>query len=46
MVVKGPDAASDEVVRWRCVDLQAAVASRFSVNVHVHTIGKWLNQLA
>ncbi len=45
MVVKGPDAASDEVVRWRCIDLQAAVASRFSVNVHVHTIGKWLNQL-
>jgi transposase len=44
IAVNGPDAATDEVVRWRCVDLQAVVARRFSVTVHVHTIGKWLNQ--
>lgn len=45
LVVKGPDPARDQVVRWRCVDLQAVVAKRFSVDVHVHTISRWLNQL-
>jgi transposase len=45
LVVKGPDPTTDQVVRWRCVDLQAVVAQRFSVHVHVHTISKWLNQL-
>jgi transposase len=45
LVVRGPDPATDNVVCWRCVDLRAIVARRFSVDVHVHTIGKWLNQL-
>ncbi len=44
LVVKGPDPATDKVVRWRCVDLRSVVAQRFSVTVHVHTISKWLNQ--
>src|SRR5271166_1179962 len=44
LVVKGPDPAKDDVVRWRCMDIRAEVARRFSVEVHVHTIGKWLNQ--
>lgn len=33
LVVKGPDPAIDRVVRWRCTDLQAVVAQRFSVHV-------------
>lgn len=37
LVVKGPDPATDHVVRWRCVDLRAVVARRFAVDVHVHT---------
>ncbi|MGH7056489.1 MAG: helix-turn-helix domain-containing protein [Acetobacteraceae bacterium] len=45
LTVKGPDPATDKVVRWRCVDLQAEVARRWSVNVHASTIGKWLGQL-
>lgn len=45
LVVKGPDLAIDKVVRWRCVDLQAEVARRWSVEVHESTIGKWLGQL-
>ena len=45
LVIKGPDPATDQVVRWRCVDLQAVVARRFAAEVHVHTIGKWLNRL-
>jgi transposase len=44
LVVKGPDPADHDVVRWRCADIQAEVARRFSVDVHVHTIGKWLNR--
>jgi transposase len=45
LVVKGPDPATDGVVRWRCVDLRAVIARRFDVEVHVHTVSKWLNQL-
>jgi transposase len=37
LVVKGPDPATDGVVRWRCVDLRAVIARRFEVQVHVHT---------
>lgn len=45
MVLKGPDPAVHKVVRWRCQDLQAEVARRFTVKVHESTIGKWLRQL-
>ena len=45
LVVKGPDPTVDGVVRWRCVDLRAVIARRFEVEVHVHTVSKWLNQL-
>jgi transposase len=45
LVVNGPDPAKDQVVRWRCLDIRAEVARRFSVEVHESTIGKWLNQL-
>jgi len=45
LVIDGPDPQIHEVVRWRCVDLQAEVARRFSVEVHESTIGKWLGGL-
>jgi transposase len=45
LVVQGPDPATDQVVRWRCIDLRSVVERRFGAKVHVHTIGKWLNQL-
>ncbi len=45
LVVKGPDPAVHNVVRWRCVDIQAEVARRWSVEVHESTIGKWLSEL-
>ena len=44
LVIKGPDPAHHQVVRWRCLDIRAEVARRFSVEVHESTIGKWLNQ--
>jgi transposase len=45
LVIEGPDPAINKVVRWRCVDLQAEVARRWSVEVHESTIGKWLGEL-
>lgn len=45
IVVKGPDPMVNNVVRWRCVDLRAEVARRWSVEVHESTIGKWLGEL-
>ena len=44
LVVNRPDPEKDQVVRWRCQDIRAEVARRFSVEVHESTIGKWLNQ--
>ena len=45
LVLAGPDPERHGVVRWRCVDLQGEVARRFSVEVHVNTIGVWLRDL-
>jgi putative transposase len=45
LVVRGPDPAIHKVVRWRCADLRAEVARRWSVEVHESTIGKWLGEL-
>jgi len=45
LVIQGPDPAVHGVVRWRCVDLKAEVARRFSVEVHENTIGRWLHEL-
>ena len=35
LVLKGPDPETDNVVRWRCLDLRSQVAERFSVTVDV-----------
>ena len=45
IVLQGPDPVLHGVVRWRCVDLRAEVAKRFSVTVREGTIGKWLRKL-
>jgi transposase len=45
LVIKGPDPETDQVVRWRCVDLRDEVARRFTVTVTERTIGKWLRKL-
>jgi len=42
LAIKGPDPETDNVVRWRCVDLRDQVARRFAVTVTERTIGKWL----
>ncbi len=45
LVVAGPDPDIHHVTRWRCLDLCAEVARRFSVTVPERTIGKWLRKL-
>lgn len=45
LVIQGPDPAVHKVVRWRCADLRAEVARRWSVEVHESTIGGWLGEL-
>jgi transposase len=45
LVIKGPDPEKHGVVRWRCLDLRAEVARRFTVDVTEGTIGKWLRKL-
>ena len=45
LVIAGPDPDVHKVIRWRCVDLCAEVARRFSVTVPERTIGKWLRKL-
>ena len=45
LTVKGPDPATDRVVRWRCADLREEVKRRFSVEVHENTIGSWLRRM-
>jgi transposase len=45
LVLAGPDPDIHKVIRWRCLDLRAEVARRYSVTVDEGTIGKWLNKL-
>jgi transposase len=45
IVETGPDPATDGVVRWRRIDLQAVIAQRFGVAVHERTVGKLLRKL-
>lgn len=44
-VIDGPDPKIHKVVRWRCLDLRAEVARRFSVTVDEITIGRWLGKM-
>lgn len=45
LVLAGPDPALDGVVRWRCVDLQAAIQRRYDVMLHERTVGKLLRRM-
>jgi transposase len=45
LVLEGPDVARHGVVRWRCVDLRAEIAARWSVTLTEGTVGKLLHRL-
>src|ERR1051325_9343722 len=44
-VEQGPDPDRDGVVRWRRVDLQALIETRFAVRPHERSVGKVLRRL-
>ena len=45
IVLEGPDIERNKVVRWRCVDLRAEIAARWSVSLTKATVGKLLRRL-
>ena len=45
LVLEGPDLERNGVVRWRCADLRAEIAARWSVTVTEGTVGKLLHRL-
>ena len=45
MVLEGPELERNKVVRWRCADLRAEMASRWAVSVAERTVGKLLRRL-
>ena len=45
IVETGPDVKIDGVVRWRRVDLQRVIATRFGVDYHQRYVGKLLKKL-
>jgi transposase len=45
LVLAGPDPERHGVMRWRCCDLRAEIATRWSVAVCEQTVGRWLHQL-
>src|ERR671932_369388 len=44
-VERGPAPDRDGVVRWRRVDLQALIETRFAIRLHERTVGKVLRRL-
>src|SRR5260370_23538982 len=45
LVETGPDATTDGVVRWRCVDLKRVLGQRFGVDLSEVSFGRGLKKL-
>jgi transposase len=45
LIEDGPQVATDGVVRWRCVDLQQQILTRWEISYHERTIGKIVRRL-
>jgi transposase len=45
LIEAGPEFERDGVVRWRCVDLQQLILTRWNIAYHERTIGKLLRRL-
>jgi transposase len=45
IVLAGPDPVRDGIVRWRRIDLQALIKTRFDVEYHERSVGKLLRRL-
>jgi transposase len=42
VVKAAPDPVADGVVRWRCIDLKAKIATRFGVNISERSVARIL----
>ena len=42
-VAAGPDVETDGVVRWRCVDLQRVIATKYNIVLFERSVGRILN---
>ena len=45
LVLEGPDLERNKMARWRCADLRAEIAARWSVTLTEGTVGKLLHRL-
>jgi transposase len=45
LVLAGPDPERHQVIRWRCADLRAEIAARWSVVLHERSVGRLLHRL-
>ncbi len=45
LIEAGPDRERDGVVRWRCLDLQQQILSRWNVAYHESTVGRLVKRL-
>jgi transposase len=45
LIEAGPEFERDGVVRWRCLDLQRLILTRWNIAYHERTIGKLLRRL-
>ena len=45
LIEGGPEFERDGVVRWRCVDLQHLILTRWNIAYHERSIGKLLRRL-
>jgi transposase len=45
LVLDGPDLERNKVVRWRCADLRAEIAARWSITLTTGTVGRLLRKL-
>jgi transposase len=45
LIEDGPQVEADGIVRWRCVDLQKQILTRWDISYHERTIGKIVRRL-
>lgn len=44
-IIEAGPSEEDNIVRWRCVDLQQWLQKHHNITVHERTVGKWLKKL-
>ena len=45
LVLKGPDPATDGIIRWRCCDLKTLIKKKYGVDYHERYLGDFMGKL-